>query len=109
MRYTCLHAGYCKASDKTGVSFGLSAVQLTCEDYQALIDRGWRRSGKFIYKPIMHEVMLTCYIVSKWFLYTQEPSCIGFCISSIIPHSTLFCWCRLFTATDVLSPIHDTA
>ena len=48
--------GYCKQTSKTGVSFGLVARQLNCEDYQGLIDRGWRRSGRFLYKPIMHEV-----------------------------------------------------
>jgi arginine-tRNA-protein transferase len=26
---------------------------MTCEDYQDLIDRGWRRSGKYCYKPVM--------------------------------------------------------
>ncbi|XP_065837687.1 arginyl-tRNA--protein transferase 1-like isoform X3 [Oscarella lobularis] len=26
---------------------------MTCQDYKNLIDRGWRRSGKYVYKPIM--------------------------------------------------------
>lgn len=30
---------------------------LTIEDYQNLIDRGWRRSGKYCYKPLMN---ITC-------------------------------------------------
>jgi hypothetical protein len=45
--------GYCKggaetkraATKRTSVSFGLSARRLLCQDYQALIDLGWRRSG----------------------------------------------------------------
>ena len=42
--------GYCKPNTKTSVSYGLLAKRLTCADYQELIDRGWRRSGTFVYK-----------------------------------------------------------
>ncbi|CAM9562286.1 unnamed protein product, partial [Laminaria digitata] len=42
--------GYCKPDRKTSVSYGLLAKRLTCADYQELIDRGWRRSGTFVYK-----------------------------------------------------------
>ncbi|KAI8645332.1 arginine-tRNA-protein transferase [Parasitella parasitica] len=28
---------------------------MTCSDYQDLIDRGWRRSGKYLYKPNLEE------------------------------------------------------
>jgi arginine-tRNA-protein transferase len=27
------------------------AYMMSCQDYQDLIDRGWRRSGKYVYKP----------------------------------------------------------
>lgn len=30
---------------------GMTAIHLETKDYQQLIDRGWRRSGKFLYKP----------------------------------------------------------
>lgn len=30
---------------------GMTAHFLSVEDYQDLIDRGWRRSGKYCYKP----------------------------------------------------------
>lgn len=40
------------------MSFGLSACSLTCEDYQLLINRGWRRSGGF-------SVVLRCLILSR--------------------------------------------
>lgn len=33
------------------------ADRLTVEDYQNLIDRGWRRSGRYCYKPVME---MTC-------------------------------------------------
>ncbi|KAF5302592.1 hypothetical protein FQA39_LY10210 [Lamprigera yunnana] len=52
-RHTC---GYCK-TENGAVSYGMWAEQLTVDDYQNLIDRGWRRSGKYCYKPIMD---LTC-------------------------------------------------
>ena len=33
------------------VRFGMDAKRLTCIDYQALIDAGWRRSGTWTYLP----------------------------------------------------------
>jgi len=44
--------GYCN-SKTTSVTYGLWAHALGCEHYQQLIDRGWRRSGKHVYKPAM--------------------------------------------------------
>ncbi|XP_005097396.1 arginyl-tRNA--protein transferase 1 isoform X1 [Aplysia californica] len=52
-RYRC---GYCGSKD-TNYSHGMWAHQMTVQDYQDLIDRGWRRSGKYCYKPTMK---LTC-------------------------------------------------
>ncbi|XP_055976919.1 arginyl-tRNA--protein transferase 1 isoform X1 [Sorex fumeus] len=51
--YRC---GYCK-NEAGSRSHGMWAHSLTVEDYQDLIDRGWRRSGKYVYKPVMN---LTC-------------------------------------------------
>ncbi|KAL0094775.1 arginine-tRNA-protein transferase [Phycomyces blakesleeanus] len=42
--------GYCHQKD-TSHTFGIWAHVLTCEDYQTLIDHGWRRSGHYLYKP----------------------------------------------------------
>ncbi|KAG7601294.1 Arginyl-tRNA--protein transferase 1 [Arabidopsis thaliana] len=53
-RSTC---GYCKSPARSSISHGLSAQTLTVYDYQALIDRGWRRSGTYLYK---HEMDKTC-------------------------------------------------
>lgn len=36
---------------------GMWTYSLTVQDYQDLIDRGWRRSGCYCYKPTLH---LTC-------------------------------------------------
>ena len=54
--------GYCK-SDNTSISNGMWAHQLTCQDYKDLIDRGWRRSGKYCYKPIMNRTCCPLYTI----------------------------------------------
>jgi arginine-tRNA-protein transferase len=51
--------GYTKKPDASfthGIPFsihilGIWAYNMTCSDYQELIDRNWRRSGKYLYKP----------------------------------------------------------
>lgn len=48
--------GYCGSQDSS-VSNGMWTHYLTCEDYQDMIDRGWRRCGKYCYKPVMN---VTC-------------------------------------------------
>ena len=43
---------YCTPpSPKGRVAFGLTAERLTVDDYQYLIDHGWRRSGTWLYLP----------------------------------------------------------
>lgn len=42
---------------------GMSALNMTVVDYQDLIDRGWRRSGKYCYKPVMHETCCPQYTI----------------------------------------------
>lgn len=54
--------GYCK-SENSNVSNGMWAHQMTCQDYKDLIDRGWRRSGKYCYKPIMHRTCCPLYAI----------------------------------------------
>lgn len=55
--------GYCKSRDGS-VSHGMWTHRLTVEDYQDLIDRGWRRSGKYCYKPLMSESCCPAYAIS---------------------------------------------
>ncbi|XP_020290238.1 arginyl-tRNA--protein transferase 1 isoform X3 [Pseudomyrmex gracilis] len=57
--YKC---GYCKSPD-TNVSHGLWAHVLTVQDYQCLIDRGWRRSGCYCYKPTMNQTCCPQYTI----------------------------------------------
>eukprot|EP01018_Ginkgo_biloba_P034162 Gb_29273 [translate_table: standard] len=45
--------GYCKSNSRTSIAHGLLAYNLRVDDYQELLDRGWRRSGRFLYKPEM--------------------------------------------------------
>lgn len=44
------HCGYCGRDDSSSM-FGMVASEMTVDAYQKLIDRGFRRSGTFIYKP----------------------------------------------------------
>lgn len=53
--------GYCKShrgsegKEETSVVMGMVARQLTVSDYQWLLERRWRRSGRFLYRPILEE------------------------------------------------------
>lgn len=36
------------------------AHQLTVDDYQDLVNRGWRRSGTWLYRPLAEESECSC-------------------------------------------------
>ncbi|XP_056617013.1 arginyl-tRNA--protein transferase 1 isoform X4 [Triplophysa dalaica] len=57
--YRC---GYCK-NEKGNFSHGMWSHSMTVQDYQDLIDRGWRRSGKYVYKPIMNKTCCPQYTI----------------------------------------------
>ncbi|XP_015280885.1 PREDICTED: arginyl-tRNA--protein transferase 1 isoform X3 [Gekko japonicus] len=57
--YRC---GYCNSA-QAKVSYGMWAHSMTAQDYQDLIDRGWRRSGKYVYKPIMNQTCCPQYTI----------------------------------------------
>ncbi|KAK5611480.1 hypothetical protein CRENBAI_016051 [Crenichthys baileyi] len=57
--YRC---GYCK-NEKGNFSHGMWSHTMTVQDYQYLIDRGWRRSGKYVYKPIMKKTCCPQYTI----------------------------------------------
>jgi len=59
--YKC---GYCKQA-KTAFSKGMWAHSLTVEDYESLLNRGWRRSGKYCYKPIMDKTCCPQYEIKS--------------------------------------------
>ncbi|XP_074195061.1 arginyl-tRNA--protein transferase 1 isoform X3 [Rhinolophus sinicus] len=57
--YRC---GYCK-NESGSRSNGMWAHSMTVWDYQDLIDRGWRRSGKYVYKPVMNQTCCPQYTI----------------------------------------------
>ncbi|XP_075922420.1 arginyl-tRNA--protein transferase 1 isoform X3 [Petromyzon marinus] len=54
--------GYC-GGETSSVSHGMWAHALTVHDYQDLVDRGWRRSGEYLYKPIMDKTCCPQYTI----------------------------------------------
>ncbi|KAH0457938.1 hypothetical protein IEQ34_013253 [Dendrobium chrysotoxum] len=55
--------GYCKSASFTSISHGLWAQSIKADDYQDLLDRGWRRSGCFLYKPEMESTCCPPYTI----------------------------------------------
>ena len=54
--------GYCGSKDSF-MSNGMWGHRLAGQDYQDLIDRGWRRSGKYMYKPVMSRTCCPLYAI----------------------------------------------
>lgn len=55
--------GYCKSTTRSSITHGYLAYSLRIDDYQDLLDRGWRRSGKLLYKPEMERTCCPCYTI----------------------------------------------
>ncbi|KAL7108824.1 hypothetical protein ACP275_06G137300 [Erythranthe tilingii] len=55
--------GYCKSGALTKLSHGLRSQSLTVDDYQGLVDRGWRRSACYLYKPDMEKTCCPSYTI----------------------------------------------
>ncbi|CAL5407466.1 unnamed protein product [Camellia sinensis] len=55
--------GYCRSDSDSSISHGLWAQSLTVDHYQGLLDRGWRRSGCFLYKPEMERTCCPAYTI----------------------------------------------
>ena len=55
------HCGYCNQDGN--ISVGMSSELMRIDDYQLLIDRGWRRSGTYIYKPSMDKTCCPLYTI----------------------------------------------
>nr|CAG4641695.1 EOG090X06AF [Eurycercus lamellatus] len=54
--------GYCKGL-KSNKSHGMWAHTMNVQDYENLIDRGWRRSGQYCYKPMMNVTCCPMYTI----------------------------------------------
>jgi arginine-tRNA-protein transferase len=51
--------GYCKITDHdTSISYGVIFDSLNSSDYEKLMYHGFRRSGNYVYRPIMHLVIV---------------------------------------------------
>ncbi|KAH6915011.1 arginine-tRNA-protein transferase [Coprinopsis sp. MPI-PUGE-AT-0042] len=61
--------GYCSPPGERSVAktfehvAALHAVRLSCEVYQRMIDRGWRRSGTYCYKPDLKKTCCPQYTI----------------------------------------------
>ncbi|CAJ0592543.1 unnamed protein product [Cylicocyclus nassatus] len=56
-------SGIVDPDEGDSVSFGVWAHSLSPDNYQALLDKGWRRSGKYIYKPTMEKTCCPQYTI----------------------------------------------
>lgn len=54
--------GYCKSPD-TSRTQGVWAYGMTCRDYQDLVDRGFQRSGKYVYRAFMKRTCCPQYVI----------------------------------------------
>ena len=72
---TPFKCGYCK-SPNTSMIQGVLAHRMTCQVFQELVDRGFQRSGKFVYRPFMKETCCPQYVfrtdVTKFRLSKQQ-------------------------------------
>ena len=55
--------GYCSGKDGN-ICNGMWLHTLSCEDYEELVDRGWRRCGQYGYKPIMNRTCCPLYAIT---------------------------------------------
>ena len=55
--------GYCDRKGPTSKSHGMHAHVCSVEDYQSLLDRGWRRSGRWMYRPHLNDTCCPPYTI----------------------------------------------
>ena len=69
LTYSASSCGYCstvpgaRSVAKTSKSYGAWAHALSCDLYKDLLDRGWRRSGCYLYKPDMSRTCCPQYTI----------------------------------------------
>ncbi|KHJ42989.1 Arginine-tRNA-protein transferase [Trichuris suis] len=57
------HCGYCSLNRGDRSNYGMWLHRLSTSDYQKLIDRGWRRSGLYCYKPVLERSCCPAYVI----------------------------------------------
>ena len=62
--------GYCKPmglkkrySPETSISYGVVSERMLGSHYEQLMLKGWRRSGTYLYKPVMHKTCCPAYSI----------------------------------------------
>ena len=55
--------GYCDRKGRTSKSHGKHAHVCSVEDYQSLLDRGWRRSGCWMYRPHLNDTCCPAFTI----------------------------------------------
>ncbi|XP_072954259.1 arginyl-tRNA--protein transferase 2-like [Typha angustifolia] len=58
-----MSCGYCESTTRSCIAHGLWAYSMTADDYQELLDHGWRRCGCLVYKPEMEETCCPSYTI----------------------------------------------
>ena len=56
------HCGYCNL-DNERISYGALSHSLLVDDYLQMMHGGWRRSGKYLYKPTNFATCCPCYTI----------------------------------------------
>jgi arginine-tRNA-protein transferase len=56
------HCGYCQIENGK-ISFGIVASTMLVDDYQLLMDRGWRKCGTYYYKALMDKTCCPLYTI----------------------------------------------
>ncbi len=59
---TATKCGYCKKYD-TSYTQGVWGYKMTAQDFQVLVDRGFQRSGNYVYRPIMKKTCCPQYVI----------------------------------------------
>ncbi len=76
------HCGYCDSND-TSVSYGMFGQTLTVHAYEELIKYGWRRSGRWLYKPTATKTCCPTYSIRldvTKFQHSKSQRCVGECV-----------------------------
>lgn len=55
--------GYCHSNKETSIKHGFTSNLIYADDYDLLMNSGWRRSGSFFYKPVMHQSCCPSYTI----------------------------------------------
>ena len=59
---TATKCGYCKKLN-TSYTQGVWGYKMTCKDFQVLVDRGFQRSGNYVYRPVMKKTCCPQYVI----------------------------------------------